>query len=74
MFQIFEVVLLQEFYQQSGGFHEKINHLCDIFPDFTFLKVQKFLVAYHGLDYFQAESLFDEILINDPMRLDDLDT
>ncbi|KAF7999336.1 hypothetical protein HF325_006012 [Metschnikowia pulcherrima] len=74
MFQIFEVVLLQEFYQQLGGFHEKINHLCEIFPDFTFLKVQKFLVAYHGLDYFQAESLFDEILINDPMRLDDLDT
>ncbi|GEQ71391.1 hypothetical protein JCM33374_g5074 [Metschnikowia sp. JCM 33374] len=74
MFQIFDIVLLQEFYQQSPGFHDKINHLTEILPNFVFLKVQKFLVAYHGLDYFQAESLFDEILINDPMRLDDLDT
>ncbi|OBA22051.1 TPR-like protein [Metschnikowia bicuspidata var. bicuspidata NRRL YB-4993] len=74
MFQIFEVVLLQEFYQGAAAFHEKIRPLCDVFPSFVFLKVQKFLVAYHGLDYLHAEQLFDAILLQDPMRLDDLDT
>lgn len=74
MFQFFELVLLQEFYQQQTVFAEKIKPLCELFPDFTFLKVQKFLVSYHGLDYYQAEALFDEILMKDPMRLDDLDT
>lgn len=74
MFQIFEIVVLQEFYQHLAAFTDKINALTEIFPTFTFLKVQKFLVAYHGLDYFQAEALFDEILVSDPMRLDDLDT
>lgn len=74
MFEVFEVVLLQEFYQQLLGFHDKIRRLGEIFPRFVFLKVQQFLVAYHGLDYFLAESIFDEILVNDPMRLDDLDT
>lgn len=74
MFQFFEVVLLQEFYQNLAVFNEKVNALTPLFPNFTFLKVQRFLVAYHSLDYYQAEALFDEILIEDPMRLDDLDT
>lgn len=74
MFKCFEVVLLQEFYQNLAVFADKIAALTDVFPHFTFLKVQKFLVAYHMLDYYTAESLFDEILIDDPMRLDDLDT
>lgn len=74
MFQFFEVVLFQEFYQQLALFNEKIATLGEQFPTFTFIKVQKFLAAYHGLDYFQAERLFDDILVSDPMRLDDLDT
>ncbi|QRG39285.1 hypothetical protein FDK38_003721 [Candidozyma auris] len=74
MFTLFEVVLLQEFYQQSAMFTEKFTSLVELFPDFVFLKIQKFLVAYHGLDYFQAEQMFDEILAKDPVRLDDLDT
>ncbi|CUM64482.1 uncharacterized protein PRCAT00002087001 [Priceomyces carsonii] len=74
MFQFFEVVILQEFYQQSNSLADSLAHLIDIFPDFSFLKIQKFLVAYHGLDYFQAEHIFDQILLDDPLRLDDLDT
>lgn len=74
MFLFFEVVLLQEFYLQLPEFSEKISALIALFPNFTFLKVQRFLVAYHSLDYYQAETLFDEILVEDPMRLDDLDT
>lgn len=74
MFQIFQIVALQEFYQQEPLFEDKITQLLTIFPKFAFLKVQKFLVAYHRLDYYQAEVLFDDILLNDPMRLEDLDT
>lgn len=74
MFQFFEIVMLQEFYQRLAQFAEKLGVLSELFPNFTFLKVQKFLAAYHGLDYFQAEAIFDEILMSDPMRLDDLDT
>lgn len=74
MFHFFEVVILQEFYQQLASLKSNLDSLINTFPKFNFLKVQQFLIAYHGLDYFQAESIFDQILIEDPLRLDDLDT
>lgn len=74
MMQFFEVVVLQEFFQQLAALGDSIARLVKIFPTFSFIKVQQFLVLYHGLDYFKAETIFDEILINDPLRLDDLDT
>jgi anaphase-promoting complex subunit 8 len=74
MFQFFEIVVLQQFYQQSPQLLETLTNLSAIFPNFNFLKVQQFSIAYHNLDYFKAESIFDEILVNDPLRLDDLDT
>lgn len=74
MFQFFEVVILQEFYQQLTVLSENLTTLTETFPKFNFLKVQQFLIAYHGLDYFLAEAIFDQILMDDPLRLDDLDT
>lgn len=74
MFQFFEVVILQEFYQQLEALDDILNLLLEIFPNFNFLKVQQFLIAYHSLDYFRAETIFDHILALDPLRLDDLDT
>lgn len=74
MFHFFEVVILQEFYQQLTSLKGSLNNLLYTFPNFNFLKVQQFLIAYHGLDYFQAETIFDQILVHDPLRLDDLDT
>lgn len=74
MFQIFEVVVLQEFYQQSTGLDHQLQTLSLTFPGFNFLKIQKFLMCYHNLDYFQAETIFDSVLVSDPLRLDDLDT
>ncbi|CAI5756089.1 unnamed protein product [Candida verbasci] len=74
MFLFFEVVILQEFYHQSELLYENMNYLISIFPNFTFLKIQQFLVSYHELDYYQAESTFDQILLEDPLRLEDLDT
>ncbi|KAK6202980.1 anaphase promoting complex subunit 8 [Scheffersomyces amazonensis] len=74
MFQFFEVVVLQEFYQQSSTLFDNLNNLITIFPKFTFLKIQQFLIYYHNLEYYQAESIFDQILVDDPLRLEDLDT
>ncbi|EGV65803.1 TPR-like protein [Yamadazyma tenuis ATCC 10573] len=74
MFNFFEVVLLQEFYQQSVDVNQTLEKLLSIFPNFNFLKIQKFLICYHSLDYYQAESIFDQILEDDPLRIDDLDT
>lgn len=74
MFQYFEIVILQQFYQQSPLLLENLNSLSQVFPNFNFLKVQQFLIAYHNLDYYKAEIIFDDILLNDPLRLDDLDT
>lgn len=74
MFHFFEIVILQEFYQQSASMTTSLNNLIEMFPNFNFLKIQQFLMAYHSLDYYQAESIFDQILIDDPLRLDDLDT
>lgn len=74
MFQFFEVVILQEFYQQLATLSDNLTSLTETFPKFNFLKVQQFLIAYHGLDYFLAEAIFDQILMDDPLRLDDLDT
>lgn len=74
MFRFFEMAVLQEFHQRPAQFFDILAALSEMFPGFTFLKVQKFLAAYHGLDYFQAEAIFDDILVDDPMRLEDLDT
>lgn len=74
MFRIFEVVTLQEFYQLLTEMQNLLKELIKQFPNFTFLKIQQFLMCYHSLDYFQAESIFDLILTTDPLRLDDLDT
>lgn len=74
MFRFFEVVVWQEFDHQAKGLGEKLALLAVEFPNFTFVKVQQFLIAYHQLDYFRAEALFDQILKADPLRLDDLDT
>lgn len=74
MFKFFEIVILQEFYQPLVNINNNLSSLLKVFPDFNFLKVQKFLVCYHSLDYYQAELIFDQILEDDPLRLDDLDT
>lgn len=74
MFLFFEVVVLQEFYQPPAALADSLTELSRTFPTFTFLQVQKFLLAYHSLDYYAAEAIFDQVLLDDPFRLDDLDT
>ncbi|ODV93722.1 hypothetical protein PACTADRAFT_77235 [Pachysolen tannophilus NRRL Y-2460] len=70
----FKIVIHQEFFQQSFEIYNDLEFLLKIFPNFSFLKIQKALISYHALDYLKAEKIFDDILISDPLRLDDMDT
>lgn len=74
MVKIARVVVNQEFFQQFEELYRQLDELLTIFPSFAFLKTQKALISYHALEYQDAENLFDEILVQDPLRLDDLDT
>ncbi|RLV89283.1 Anaphase-promoting complex subunit 8 [Spathaspora sp. JA1] len=74
MVKFFEVVILQEFHQPTTTTLTTLNQLLQLFPKFSFIKIQQFLISYHNLDYYIAEHIFDEILIQDPLRLDDLHT
>lgn len=74
VFDIFEVVVLQQFYQSLPELVDRVMALQHQFPHFYFLKVQQFLIAYHLMDYVKAEQVYDDILVGDPLRLDDLDT
>ncbi|KAH3674623.1 hypothetical protein WICMUC_003169 [Wickerhamomyces mucosus] len=71
--KIVKIVINQEFFQQSMELYDDLNYLLQIFPNFSYLKTQKALISYHSMDYQEAEDLFDDILTNDPLRLDDMD-
>ena len=73
MFLFFKITVYQEFFQISNEMLIDLNELSEIFPNFSFLKTQKALISYNELDYNTAESIFDDILKNDPMRLDEID-
>ncbi|CAN3352857.1 anaphase-promoting complex subunit Cdc23p [Diutina catenulata] len=74
MAQVFECVLLQQFFQSSPPLLESLASLVAKFPRFQFIKVQQFLVAYNATDYVKAEQIYDEVLLADPLRLDEIDT
>ncbi|CAK9437439.1 uncharacterized protein LODBEIA_P18170 [Lodderomyces beijingensis] len=74
MFQFFEMTILQEAQSRSPRLFQIIDELEDLFPKMVFVKEKRFLTLYKNLQYFEAEAIFDEILIEDPLRLDGLDT
>ncbi|CDK28377.1 unnamed protein product [Kuraishia capsulata CBS 1993] len=73
MLLFFKVFINQSFFQQSEDVYQDIEFLLEIFPNFSFLKIQKALISYNSMDYPTAEHAFDDVLVNDPFRLDDLD-
>ncbi|KAI3402311.2 CDC23 [Candida oxycetoniae] len=73
MFHFFEMAVLQESQGRSPRLYKIIEDLEAIFPKFLFIKERKFLTLYKNLEYFEAEAIFDSILIEDPLRLDGLD-
>lgn len=74
MGRIFNIYALQEFYQHDKTTLEEIDDILSFLPQFNFLTIQKALVYYHGLNYSDSEMAFEEVLGNDPHRLDDMDT
>lgn len=50
-----------------------LNTLLDLFPTSTFLLSQQALLYYHSKDFETSSSIFQDILVNHPYRLDSLD-
>lgn len=50
-----------------------LNSLLEIFPQSTFLLTQQALSYYHSKDFETSASIFQDILISNPYRLDALD-
>ncbi|CAN6615468.1 anaphase-promoting complex subunit Cdc23p [Trichomonascus vanleenenianus] len=73
MTRIFLVHANQEFYQYDRSILQSLDSVSEILPRFTFLKVQRALICYHGLNYPESEQLFDEVIESDPHRLEDMD-
>ncbi|CAI6297434.1 unnamed protein product [Periconia digitata] len=70
---IFHVTTSQELYQTSDQLHTSLSQILSVFPTSSFLKAQRALLHYHTKDFDEAESIFSEILISEPHRLDNLD-
>ncbi|GMF81293.1 unnamed protein product [[Candida] boidinii] len=74
MLLFFKITVHQEFFQQFNELNDELSYLLEVFPNFSFLKVQRALMLYNSLDYLAAEKIFDDVLVNDPYRLEDMDT
>ncbi|KAL2315127.1 Anaphase-promoting complex subunit Apc8 [Schizosaccharomyces pombe] len=74
MTKIFYVYASHELHQVNSSAYEKLAEAEIIFPNSRYLKTQRALLTYDSRDFDEAESLFENILTNDPYRLDDMDT
>lgn len=85
---IFHVYCSQELYQATDDTYEALSELETIFPSSAFLKTQRALLYYHSkgisplkdclallirVDFEEASSIFANILITSPYRLESLD-
>jgi anaphase-promoting complex subunit 8 len=70
---IFHIYTLQELYQYTTQVHEDLSRIQAIFPTSAFLKTQRALLFYHSKDFEEAESIFSDLLMTNPHRIDSLD-
>ncbi|KAF2685246.1 TPR-like protein [Lentithecium fluviatile CBS 122367] len=70
---IFHVAASQELYQATEQVHSSLTQILSIFPTSAFLKAQRALLHYHTKEFDEAEQIFNNILISEPHRLDNLD-
>uniref|UniRef100_A0A060TJS3 ARAD1D49126p n=1 Tax=Blastobotrys adeninivorans TaxID=409370 RepID=A0A060TJS3_BLAAD len=73
MSSLFLINAYQELYQVDDRTFGLLRTLQVVFPRFMFLNTQKALLHYHSLNYNESETEFDNVLRQDPHRLDDLD-
>lgn len=57
----------------SNATLSSLNSLLEIFPTSNFLLTQQALFYYHSKDFETSSSIFQELLVKDPYRLDGLD-
>ena len=57
----------------SNAVLSSLNSLLEIFPTSTFLRTQQALFYYHSKDFETSAAIFQDLLVNDPYRLDGLD-
>ncbi|OBT51968.1 hypothetical protein VE04_07367 [Pseudogymnoascus sp. 24MN13] len=70
---IFSIHCRQELHQVSTSLVSEISQLQSVFPRSLFLQGQRALVFYRMKDLHEANTLFSEMLLSDPRRLDFLD-
>ncbi|PWY92166.1 20S cyclosome subunit [Aspergillus heteromorphus CBS 117.55] len=70
---IFRVYCSQELYQATYDTYQSLSELENIFPASAFLKTQRALLCYHSKDFEEASSIFTDIMVTSPHRLDSLD-
>lgn len=73
MTQAFLVYVSLELHQTSEDISNHLNQLLTIFPNNANLKAKAALLSYDLRDFEEAEARFDQVLQQDPYRLDDMD-
>ena len=73
MTYIFHIFTSQELYQCNEHVHNELTQIQGFFPSSAFLKTQRALLYYHSKDFDEAESIFSNLLVTDPHRIDSLD-
>ncbi|EEB08211.1 anaphase-promoting complex subunit Apc8 [Schizosaccharomyces japonicus yFS275] len=74
MTRIFFVFASHELHQVNSVVYEQLEEAERVFPSSVYLTTQRALLAYDARDFDEAEEMFEDILKNDPYRLDDMDT
>jgi anaphase-promoting complex subunit 8 len=73
MSEIFNVTTLLDLHMNSDEINKQLNTLETHFPKSVYLKTQRAILAYNAQDFEAAETLFDEVIKDDPHRLDCID-
>ena len=63
----------QELAQCTDDIHTALNQVLSFFPSSAFLHTQRALLYYHSKDFEESESIFSNLMVSEPYRLDAMD-
>ena len=70
---IFQIYASQELAQCTDDIHTALNQVLSFFPSSAFLHTQRALLHYHSKDFDESESIFSNLMVSEPYRLDAMD-
>jgi len=70
---IFQIYASQELAQCTDDIHTALNQVLSFFPSSAFLHTQRALLYYHSKDFDESESIFSNLMVSEPYRLDAMD-